>query len=619
MNTEVSYRYVEIPILSSTESETRFGDDETGKANFAEADHNGEEEIRSLSTNVTNSDPLTDEPLDNEFEREDVAPEQAALISDNSKSPSISAEFTPRPAFEYKRFQVEKDIETYDEMAALSDEEVYKLCVKLGLTLERALKYHYLKASELVHNDGLREQLDDFNNFTRLQTGHEKRSLDDGLVKGKLEELWVGNKHIQIDSKSSESGGWYKWVCWKDAAGVIRTKIKSSNVVEYRRMRWPTHRQRLMALSFDGRAAHKPWERERFTNILLGEPTNHDILEKYESVVSEIEVDEYPSATSEVFWGLTTNRIFTLLRVETIKALKLYSQRDYEGFMNMIHKYKGLITKDICNNLNRGPIFSSGMVANALQVLVKAPDEGIPTNKLVYIRDIIYHYLINRNLNPERSTFGKLKWDVDELDVTRNAVLYYIMSCESRDGFFVECQSILPREYGDTEKQRCDSVAAVFSVLYTAFLAAMDVAARENIPYAQSIVSAVGVMAASMGSMVGIPPASESPVILNGLVAKLQKDIVNNNEVTKWEDALRWCLIENFGDMYLSGALTGERVPGMKYRRTQISGLSGAEDNKYDRLMHCRELWGRRFVARTGIYIRSLGERWPCVESIDKH
>jgi hypothetical protein len=40
----------------------------------------------------------------------------------------------------------------------------------------------------------------------------------------------------------------------------------------------------------------------------------------------------------------------------------------------------------------------------------------------------------------------------------------------------------------------------------------------------------------------------------------------------------------NFGDMYLNGALTGERVPGMKYRRAHLSGLSGAEEEKYDRL-----------------------------------
>jgi hypothetical protein len=79
--------------------------------------------------------------------------------------------------------------------------------------------------SQLVHIEGLREQLDDFNNFTRLQTGHQKRAHDDGLMKGKLGELWVGDKDIQIDLKGSEGGEWYKWVCWKDAAGVIRMKI----------------------------------------------------------------------------------------------------------------------------------------------------------------------------------------------------------------------------------------------------------------------------------------------------------------------------------------------------------------------------------------------------------
>jgi hypothetical protein len=382
-------------------------------------------------------------------------------------------------------------------------------------------------------------------------------------------------------------------------------------------MRWPTYGQRLMALSFDGRATHKPWERERFANILIGEPTNYDILEKHTSVVSEIEVDEYPFAMSKVFWGLTTNRVFSLLRVETIKALKLYCQQDYEGFMKMIHKYKGLITEDICNNLNRGPIFSSGMVANALDVLVKASDQAIPNGTLGYIRDIVYHYLINRNLYPERSPFKKLNWHIGEFNPTHNAAMYY-MSGESADGFFLECQSILPDEYGDTVKKCCDSIAALFAVFYTAFLSAMDRAGRENISYAQSIVTSVGVMATSIGRIVGTMPASGSRIIQNGLVTKLQKEVENNSKVRNWEGTLRWCLIENLGDMYLNGALTGERVPGMKYRRAHISVLSGAEEEKHDRLMHCREGWGRRFVTITGIYIRSLGERWSYIEGIDE-
>jgi hypothetical protein len=98
-----------------------------------------------------------------------------------------------------------------------------------------------------------------------------------------------------------------------------------------------------------------------------------------------------------------------------------------------------------------------------------------------------------------------------------------------------------------SQNRRCNIVAAVFAVFYIAFLSAMDLAGRENISYAQSIVTAVGVMAASIDRIVGTMPASESRIIQNGLVAKLQKEVENNNKEGNWEGALRWCLIEILG------------------------------------------------------------------------
>jgi hypothetical protein len=124
-----------------------------------------------------------------------------------------------------------------------------------------------------------------------------------------------------------------------------------------------------------------------------------DSYAKVTKKVGDSEKDVPPPAPeSKSFVG--SRRIErVLLRVETIEALKLYCYQDYAGFMSMIHSRKSIITTDILNNLNRGPIFAGGMVGIALAVVVqKSLQEFIAQTTLICARDTIYHYLANRNL-----------------------------------------------------------------------------------------------------------------------------------------------------------------------------------------------------------------------------
>jgi hypothetical protein len=205
-------------------------------------------------------------------------------------------------------------------------------------------------------------------------------------------ELRVGEKEIRLGD------GVYKWVFWKDDTGVIRTRVgKRGNETLrlYREWRWPRRVQRWMAFSFNKRAGQKPWERTRFTNVLSG-IENYDINEKSQATISEVECAEVPAKT-KIFWGARTNRDCTLLRVETIEALKMYCKQDFDGFMNMVHRYKTVITNDLCENITPGPIFTAGMVKDTMQRLAATSWAGlVPEETINYVRQILHHHLASR-------------------------------------------------------------------------------------------------------------------------------------------------------------------------------------------------------------------------------
>jgi hypothetical protein len=210
----------------------------------------------------------------------------------------------------------------------------------------------------------------------------------------KVPELWVAGKEIPLGD------GVYKWVCWKYGTGAVRTRMGTEGneiIKRYRAQRWPRRVQRWMAFSFNKRAGHKPWERTRFTNVLSGiESLDCDIYEKSQSLISEVEISEIPAKT-KVFWGARTNHDCTLLRVESIEALKMYCKHDYDGFMNMVHQYKTVITKDICENIPPGPMFMAGMVKDATQRLAATSRAGlVPDETDNYVRTILHHHLANR-------------------------------------------------------------------------------------------------------------------------------------------------------------------------------------------------------------------------------
>ena len=248
-----------------------------------------------------------------------------------------------------------------------------------------------------------------------LRTPSTPISLGEGLIQSNLSQLWVGEQDIFLHEKDL-----YRWVSWKDPSGIVRTKqwTKNDAVANFRAERWSNPISRAMAFSFAKGDAHKPWERERFTDVLSGqsdilESVGMDIFEKTHFRVSEVE-DDSQKAKTKMVWGTTMNRKFTLLRLETIEALKAYSQANYDEFMRLIEVHKDIITAELCSVFNRGPIFSPGMVAMALRNLLKNPD-SVETN--TYVKHIIHHYLVNCELYVGTSLFGRKKWRIPSITI----------------------------------------------------------------------------------------------------------------------------------------------------------------------------------------------------------
>jgi hypothetical protein len=255
------------------------------------------------------------------------------------------------------------------------------------------------------------------------------------------------------------------------------------------------------------------------------------------------------------------------------------------------------------------------MVGYALEHLVKASlTEYIPHETFQYVRDIMYHYLANRNLHP--SIRGK--WQAIAFDTTDFNAMNY-MSNDFCDGFFAECQDVIRVGYGDTVEQRCRSGAIVMALLYSASIAAMDVADKDNAVYAQNLCRSVGVIFNVAESLVLASPIPQASIINTTLLepfAGLIRKKIHDRYV---DGALRKCVVDVFRDMYIVGALRGERISGMRRRHERdLHGLLGDEKIKFQQLMKKRRELGRKFVDMAQMYVSSIGEEWPVVAAIDE-
>jgi hypothetical protein len=527
--------------------------------------------------------------------------------------------------------------EEYRKIADLTDDEVYEACIKAGIVnpMQTHGNVHFTQKVEHIAGEKLRDQLADFNTFTQYLKQPNKKTLHlgDGIVKSDLVELWVGEEKVEMKRKrttglGTPDDGVYKWVYWRDGAGVVRTSVaKGGNAVvkTFRAMRWPKKYQRWRVFSFNGRDAHTPWERHNYANRLQKSSpslssTNSTFatLEKPGAKENSITPSTTKIVETKTFYGTEENFTCTLLRVETIEALRLYCEGDYYGFMDMIHAHKSLITMDIRHNLNRGPIFSGAMVGYALNILVQASlRQFIPQETLACVRDIMYHYLANRNLKA-RSHFGILKWRADAFDTAHfNARNHF--SDEFSDGFFSECQEVIRCGYGDTQEERCKSGAAVSAILYTASLAAMDAADSDNALYAQNLVSAVGVIANAANSLIMAAPVPGASMITSNLLGPLSAEIKQKIQNRYTKGALRGCVVKSFRETYVLGALRGERISGMRHRHeNEYERMVGDERTKFLDMLKKRRGMGRKYIDVARMYVSALGEEWPSIAAIDE-
>jgi hypothetical protein len=305
-----------------------------------------------------------------------------------------------------------------------------------------------------------------------------------------------------------------------------------------------------------------------------------------------------PEAPRE-FLGVVENRLCTLLRLETIEAFRVYCQRDFRSFMESVHQHKNLITLDIRNNLNRGPIFSAGMVAYALQKLIESSlNEYLPYEDLKYVRDIMFHYLANRNLR-----FHRFKWRPRAFD-TRDFNAMNYLDDEYCDGFFKEMQGIIRRGYGETEQERVKSGAAVTAILYVSCLTAMDTADKDNAHHAQNLVTAVTIAYMASEALVLAAPVPKATYFDNYLLKPLSTEITNKIENRYTSGALRSAIETTFRDTYVIGALQGRRIPGMRLLPEDSSEISPKK----------RKL-GKEYLGHVRMFVEALGETWPRVRS----
>lgn len=516
----------------------------------------------------------------------------------------------------------------YEKIRNLTDEEVCDACVKAGIIHPIETHGDIHVSQKGIDRAKLQGQLADFNAFTKFMQQPNKKTLHlgDGIVTTDSMELWVAEEKISMKKRRTTGlmatdDGVYKWVYWRDGAGVVRSSVpKDGNAVvkTFRAMRWPKRFQRWRVFSFHGRDAHTPWERHTYVNSLGSSPASSSTLVSIEKHEQPPEQKPEKLVETKSFFGLEENISCTLLRVETIEALKRYCQGDYYGFMDLVHTHKSLITMDIRHNLNRGPIFSGAMVGYALNILVKASlAEFIPQETLAFVRDIMFHYLANRNLKA-RSEWGIKEWRADAFDTAHfNARNHF--SDEFSDGFFSECQEVIRSGYGDTQEERCKSGAAVAAMLYTACLAAMDAADSDNARYAQNLVSAVGVITNAANSLIMAAPIPGASVITSNLLEPLSGEIKQKIQNRYKRGALRACVVKNFRETYVLGALRGERISGMRHRHeNEYEKMVGDERTKFLDTLKRRRVLGRKYIDVARMYVSALGEEWPLIDAIDE-
>jgi len=508
-----------------------------------------------------------------------------------------------------------------------TDDEILKLCHEVGILRDqqvRPLNGDFTSSPDTTY---LRQQLEDFQAFTNFTSDHLHRKplrFEDGLSKNDFFELWISQEvvHMKQEGKNYEHDVQtaYRWVFFRDGAGVVRSRvpIHGTQMTEtVRTIRWPTKWQKFQALSCQGRRAHKPWEEHLFINLLklpielphagdkLARPTWPDYLGK--------------STSSAVLNGSMENFFCTILRVETVHALLAWCQRDYGTFLAHLHKHKTLITADISRNLNRGPIFNAAMVNIALGKVVNAClQEYIPQRTMAYARDIMYHYLANRDLHIETRFVLGPRWTPRPFDTSDFNAASHIYD-EFHRRFFKEVQEIIRQGYGTTVEERIKSGAAVCAVVYTACLMAMDVADDDNALYAQNLIRAVGVAFDAINALLMASNLPQSSIVTTYLlmpIAAIIKDKING----KYErGALKKAVVKWFRNMYVVGAVRGERVSGFRFRREDEIGAVAAEDREqFLEMMARRRTLGKKFEAMTRMYVNALGEEWPHISFVDE-
>jgi len=258
------------------------------------------------------------------------------------------------------------------------------------------------------------------------------------------------------------------------------------------------------------------------------------------------------------------------------------------------------------------------MVSHALSAVVRASlEEYIPHQTMSYVRDMMYHYLANRDLHIVTHLKGSY-WSPRPFDTADfNAASHVYDDFHRR--FFKEVQEVMRQGYGDTVDQRIKSGAAVCAVLYTACLLAMDVADDDNVLHAQNLVRAVGVAFDAANSLImasTLPQASLITTLLLMPMALVIKDKITGRYR---RGALKEAVVKWFRETYVIGAIRGERISGFRNRREdEIESLPEAEKEQFLAMMKRRRTFGKKFEAMTRMYVNALGEEWPGISFVDE-
>jgi hypothetical protein len=147
----------------------------------------------------------------------------------------------------------------------------------------------------------------------------------------------------------------------------------------------------------------------------------------------------------------------------------------------------------------------------------------------------------------------------------------------------------------------------------------MDKADVDNAKEAQNLCSAVGVIANAANSLIMAAPVPGASMVSSNLLAPLSNMIKEKIQNRYTKGALRSCVIRNFRDTYVLGALRGERIPGMRHRHeNEAIDMSPAERAKFVEMMRKRREMGRHYISFCMMYVSALGEEWPSIAAVDE-